>query len=785
LKNIYLYLIKVLLLHITIQAQTQYTFEGNVYDSITKNALKDVNIYIHELHKGIATNSSGYFAFSLPKNKTYTITASHLGYKNYNKTILLNSDQYITISLSSLSYTTKEIEIKANKGNTNITSTKTGEKKLTTKKIKNLPVFMGEIDPLKTIQLLPGIQSAGTSMGGGLNIRGGSPGQNMILLDNANIFNPYHLMGFFSVFNGDAIEHINLIKSGIPAEYGGRLSSILEIKSKTGDFSHHNVNGGIGFISSKLTIDGPVIQNKASFCISGRRTYLDLLKPIAEDLIDHSSLISIATDYFFYDLSGKLSVILSPKDYMYLTVYNGNDRYVNSLSSNNTSISWGNSIASMQWKHIWNNKNAYDHNVSWSNYRFNFLTSQQNYFLSFNSGAEDFCYQANLNIIQIPDHKIKTGAGISFHNFSPTRINSEIFDLSLNFDQKTNIYSYEAFIYAGDDIQWSDKIKTNTGIRYTFYEHIGPYKEIIKDEQGIPQDTNYFKDFESISRYDHIEPRITIRYQLNTMASIKASYTKNFQFIHLGSLPSVSLPTDVWVPSSHNLKPQSGDQYSLGYFRNFNNNMFESYIQIYYKQMNHQIEFKKGVLNSAFEQNFYGNIAKGRGYAYGTEFYTEKTKGHITGWVSYTLSRTIKKFKEINNGNPFPAKHDRIHDFSIVAKYQPDNKWTFSCNFIFCTGEAVTLPTYRYLIDGFIINEFTKRNAYRMKNYHRLDISITYILKKNAKFNSSLTCSIYNVYNRKNPFYLFYQVSQDFMNVDIEQVSLFPVLPSLTWNFKF
>ncbi|MFW6222164.1 MAG: carboxypeptidase-like regulatory domain-containing protein, partial [Bacteroidota bacterium] len=360
--------------------------EGNVFDSITKNALKDVNIYIQELNKGIATDSSGYFVFKLSKKKVYTISASHLGYKDYNKKISLNSDQYITISLSSISYINKEIKIKADKGNANINSTKTGEKKLTIKKIKNLPVFMGEIDPLKTIQLLPGIQSAGTSMGGGLNIRGGSPGQNMILLDNANIFNPYHLMGFFSVFNGDAIEHVNLIKSGIPAEYGGRLSSILEIKSKKGDFSHYNVNGGIGFISSKLTIDGPVIQNKASFCISRRRTYLDFLKPLAEGLIDQSTLISMATDYFFYDLSGKLSLILSPKDYMYLTVYNGNDRYVNGMSSNKTGISWGNSIASIQWKHIWNNKNSYDHNVSWSNYRFNFLTAQQNYFLSFNSG---------------------------------------------------------------------------------------------------------------------------------------------------------------------------------------------------------------------------------------------------------------------------------------------------------------------------------------------------------------------------------------------------------------
>lgn len=766
--------------------QRTYTLKGAIVDKRDSSALTGVNVYIPEINHGVSSDSLGTFTLKVPALDSITLKASHLGYQPYQTSLLISSDTYINIPLTPRTYQQKEIMIRASKQNNNISSTATSQTSLSAKNIQEIPHFMGEVDPLKTIQTLPGIQSASSGSSQGLYVRGSTPGQNMILLDNAHIYNPYHLMGLFSVFNGDAIKNINLFKSGMPAKYGGRLASVMEIDQKTGSFREHSATGGIGLISSNLSIDGPLIKDKISYMISGRRTYLDLLGAVFPSMQTGSSVLSKASDYAFYDFSGKIAFTPTSTHHIALSFYKGKDIYGYQHSrQDQTDINWGNTSISLKWEHLPDDKIQLTHTFFLTNYQFDFNTHHKYYRFSLGSGAQDLNYNGNISLRVLPGHTLKAGIGTTFHNFYPTEINAQIFKLALDFNQKTNIYSSESFAYISNRFKVSERLKIRAGLRYTYYQHTGPYKDYIKNEQGKIIDTTSYNKLETISTYDHLAPRLSCRYMFNQQASVKASYTKNFQYVHLASLPSVSLPTDIWLPSSRAIKPQIGHHFTVGYYRNFFSNRFKSYAQVYYKQMNQQITFKKGILNSTFEQNLMGNITKGEGYSYGFELFFKKRSGNLTGWLSYTLSRTMKQFEELNNGAPFPAKYDRRHDLSVVASYKINRKWSFSANFVYCTGEAITLPVYRYLAGGAVINQFGERNAYRMPPYHRLDLGITYQLHHNSTLQSNLDLSLYNVYSRANPFYIYYQTTDDFMNIDINQVSLFPLIPTVKWNFTF
>ena len=781
-KNITLLILCITLSHVSI-AQNQYTISGYIQDNSSGENLIGVSIYDQKTYKGTASNQYGFYSLTMNEG-SYTIIYSFIGYKSITKDIELTKDIRLNVGLNNSAILTEEVIVTGERLDKNISSSNMSQAKLEVNNIKQLPVILGEVDVLKSAQLLPGIQSGGEG-NSGLYVRGGGPDQNLILLDEAVVYNAAHLFGFFSVFNADAIKDINIIKGGMPAEYGGRLSSVLDITMKDGNNKKYEVDGGIGLLSSRLTIQGPVQKDKSSFIISGRRTYVDVLsKPfMAEDNAFNGS------GYYFYDLTTKINYRISDKDRLYLSGYFGRDvfSFMNSENNIGISIPWGNATTSLRWNHLFNDKLFMNTSIIFSDYRFEFNIAQQDFELKIFSGINDwntkidFLYQPNQK------HSIKFGANYTYHEFTPGNASGKSGDVVFEPDKIFKQYSNEGALYISDDFEVTDMLKVHLGIRYSSFQH-----------SGYISFRNYIKnDFTgSADNYKHIEPRLTFRYRTSPTSSLKGAYTQNYQYIHLASTSSVSLPTDLWVPSSAAIKPKFSDQYALGYFKNFKENNYETSIEAYYKEMTNLIEYKEGVLpedntNSSSDDAF----VFGEGDSYGIEFLIKKNKGKTTGWIGYTISKTTRFFDEINDGNAFPAKYDRRHDLSITATHKISEKWTLSSVFVYATGNAITLPTERYIIGDNVYTEYTSRNGFRMDPYHRLDFGATYSPKKKKKFHSTWNFSIYNVYSRKNPYFIYFalespegvdgSIQQGNVTPKAYQVSIFPILPSITWNFSF
>ena len=769
---------------IVICAQSNYTLSGYIQDESSGENLIGVSIYDKESFKGTASNEYGFYSLTLPKGD-YKIVYSFIGFKSIIKSVNLNQNLRLNVSLNNNAIVTEEIEVTGERQDKNVNSSSMSQAKLEVQNIKQLPVILGEVDVLKSAQLLPGIQSGGEG-NSGLYVRGGGPDQNLILLDEAVVYNAAHLFGFFSVFNADAIKDINIIKGGMPAEYGGRLSSVLDITMKDGNNKKYQAEGGIGLLSSRLTLQGPIEKNKSSFIVSGRRTYIDVL---SKPFMSEDNAFS-GSGYYFYDLTTKINYRISDKDRLYLSGYFGRDVFSFSNSDNGIGIEipWGNATTSLRWNHLFNDKLFMNTSLIFSDYRFEFNIAQQEFELKIFSGINDwntkidFLYQPNQR------HTIKFGSNYTYHEFTPGNASGRSGEVVFEPDEIFKQYSNEGALYISDDFEASDVLKIHAGLRYSSFQHSGyiSFRDYIKNDLTGSDDN-----------YNHIEPRLTFRYKLNPTSSIKGAYTQNYQYIHLASTSSVSLPTDLWVPSSAGIKPKFSDQYALGYFKNFKDNMFEASIEAYYKEMSNLIEYKEGVLpedntNSSSDDAF----VFGDGDSYGIEVLVKKNKGKTTGWIGYTLSKTTRYFDEINNGISFPAKYDRRHDLSITATHKLNNKWTLSSVFVYATGNSITLPTERYIIGSNVYTEFTSRNGFRMEPYHRLDLGATYTPnKKNKRFNSSWNFSIYNVYSRKNPYFIYFDLeSTTGENGNIQdgnltpkayQVSIFPILPSVTWNFNF
>ena len=769
---------------IVICAQSNYTLSGYIQDESSGENLIGVSIYEKESFKGTASNEYGFYSLTLPKGN-YKIVYSFIGFKSIIKSVNLNQNLRLNVSLNNNAIVTEEIEVTGERQDKNVNSSSMSQAKLEVQNIKQLPVILGEVDVLKSAQLLPGIQSGGEG-NSGLYVRGGGPDQNLILLDEAVVYNAAHLFGFFSVFNADAIKDINIIKGGMPAEYGGRLSSVLDITMKDGNNKKYQAEGGIGLLSSRLTLQGPIEKNKSSFIVSGRRTYIDVL---SKPFMSEDNAFS-GSGYYFYDLTTKINYRISDKDRLYLSGYFGRDVFSFSNSDNGIGIEipWGNATTSLRWNHLFNDKLFMNTSLIFSDYRFEFNIAQQEFELKIFSGINDwntkidFLYQPNQR------HTIKFGSNYTYHEFTPGNASGRSGEVVFEPDEIFKQYSNEGALYISDDFEASDVLKIHAGLRYSSFQHSGyiSFRDYIKNDLTGSDDN-----------YNHIEPRLTFRYKLNPTSSIKGAYTQNYQYIHLASTSSVSLPTDLWVPSSAGIKPKFSDQYALGYFKNFKDNMFEASIEAYYKEMSNLIEYKEGVLpedntNSSSDDAF----VFGDGDSYGIEVLVKKNKGKTTGWIGYTLSKTTRYFDEINNGISFPAKYDRRHDLSITATHKLNNKWTLSSVFVYATGNSITLPTERYIIGSNVYTEFTSRNGFRMEPYHRLDLGATYTPnKKNKRFNSSWNFSIYNVYSRKNPYFIYFDLeSTTGENGNIQdgnltpkayQVSIFPILPSVTWNFNF
>jgi hypothetical protein len=782
---------KILLLALTlsistvVSAQKRYTISGYVRDSLSRETLIGATIQSAATGKGISSNQYGFYSISLPEGRN-SLLVSFVGYLQAQIDIDLKSDQTIDFSLLSRSSLGQEIIISSRKRDANVSNAQMGQIDLSMNKMRSLPVIFGEMDPLKTLQLFPGVTNAGEG-NSGLYVRGGGPDQNLILLDDAIVYNTGHLFGFFSIFNGDAIKNTTLIKGGMPAQYGGRLSSVLDISMKDGNMKQFQAEGGIGTISSRLSLQGPVVKDKASFMVSGRRTYIDaLIKPFVKKGSQFDG-----SGYYFYDLNAKFNYKFSSKDRLYISGYFGRDvfDFINNEREFNTSIPWGNSTVTARWNHVFSKKLFVNTTVVYNDYDFALNALQNNFNFSLKSGIRDLNLKSDFDHYLSPEHKLKYGFQYTFHRLSPSVISGVQDSIVFEPNNAQMKYARESALYLQDDWEVNDKIKLSYGLRWSGFQQVGPYKNYTSDANGTRTDSTVYKRGDNVKFYSGFEPRATLRYSLNERSSIKASASRNRQYLHLVSNSGTTLPTDVWVPSTLRVKPQLSWQYALGYFRNFNDNSWETSVEVYYKSMQNQIEYREGFTPSIKDPE--EEFVFGRGWSYGAEFFINKVKGKLTGWLGYTLAWSNRKFPDLNNGNTYPAKFDRRHDLSLVATYELNPKWKLSSVFVYATGNATSLPEKFYLVEGVLTQQFSRINQYRLAPYHRLDFSAIYTPtpKKIRKWQSSWAFSIYNVYSRQNPYFLYYaQEGSAFagtLQVQAKQVSLFPVIPSVTYNFKF
>ena len=767
--------------------QKQFTISGYVMDKANGESVIGASVYDKEnVSQGTSTNVYGFYSLTLDEGK-HTIVYESIGYESIEKEIDLTSNQSINIELAEAAIELGEIEITSEGSDENTKSVKMSTIELDVKSVKELPALMGEVDVLKTIQLLPGVQASGEG-NSGFYVRGGGPDQNLILLDEAVVYNAAHLFGFFSVFNADAVKDIEIVKGGMPAEYGGRLSSVLNISMKEGNMREYEVDGGIGVISSRLTLQGPIKKDTSSFIISARRTYIDvLMKPfIKEDSPFGGS------GYYFYDLNTKVNYKFSDKDRLYLSGYFGRDvfSFSSDFSDFNMDIPWGNATAVARWNHLFNDKLFMNTSLIFSDYNFKFDAQQEGFRFVLSSGIRDYNIKADMSYYPNTRHSLKWGINTTYHQFTPNSLSAEIGGVDLTPETVLTQQGIETGVYIQDDWEINTRWKTNIGLRYSSYLNVGPFDRYIKNETNTIVDTISYSTMEPINFYHGLEPRFSFRYKIDEKTSWKGSFSMNNQFVHMATLSGSSLPTDAWVPSSEIVKPQKAIQYATGIFRNFFNDKYETSVEIYYKDMQNMIEYKEGSSPEAtVNDNTDNSFTFGQGWSYGVEFFLKKRTGDFTGWIGYTWSKTERLFDEINQGTVYPAKYDRRHDLSVVGSYSINKRLVLSATFVYATGNAITVPIASYNIDGWFVNEYSPRNSYRIKPYHRADISLTVKSKESKKYKSSWNFSVYNVYNRRNVYFINFTSTGSFAEMPIvnltEEVSLFPVLPSVTWNFNF
>lgn len=781
-------LLTFILLGITIISFSQnFTISGNIKDVTNGEDLTGANIIVKEL-KGVGTTSNiyGFYSLTLPKGD-YTIVYSFIGMKDVNFKIKLDKNIRKNIELGVGAQQLQEVVVTGEKENKNVTSNNIGVSTLDMKEIEMIPVLLGEQDIMKTIQLMPGVKSAGEGSSG-FFVRGGGADQNLILLDGAPVYNASHMLGFFSVFNSDAIKDVKLYKGAAPTEFGGRLSSVLDIKMKEGNSKRLAVSGGIGLISSRLTIEAPIVKNKGSFIISGRRTYADLFLKLSNDEKLNTSRL------YFYDLNLKANYRIGGNDRIFLSGYFGRDNFG---FSDKFGFDWGNTTGTLRWNHIFSEKLFSNTTFIYSNY--NYKINIQDGLVQIGSDIEDLNFKQDFDYYINNKNKIKIGGNIIHHTFKPGDIEVTT-ESGFNSSSIENRYSLESALYISDEQKFGSNLTVSYGLRYTNFTQFGPGDIFSYSDFGDIIDTTHYNDWETVASYNGYSPRIMATYVLDKQSSVKASVSRNYQYLHMLSNSTSGTPLDVWMPSSNNIKPEIADQIALGYFRNFNDDLFEFSTEVYYKKIQNALDYRTGAqvtLNEAAE----GQLLFGEGRAYGIEFFFKKRKGKFTGWLSYTLARSEIKFDELNSGTWYPAHQDRTHDISIVGMYQINERWNISGSWVFYTGNAVTFPSGKYIMDGQIVNLYTARNADRMPNYHRMDLGVTLkgkdykILlnpetgekeKMKKRFNSSWNLSVYNLYMRENAYMIsFEQSDTDPNKTEAIQLSLFKIIPSITYNFNF
>jgi hypothetical protein len=755
-------------------SQQKHTISGTVKARNSGEILIGASVYLLELPKvGATTNSYGFYSLTVADG-IYTVITSFTGYQVDSLKINLDKDISNVFELNQAGAQLQEVVISASKKNDNLTKPLMGVQKLSVGDLKNVPVIFGENDVLKTLQLLPGIKSVGEGSSG-FYVRGGGADQNLILLDEATVYNASHLLGFFSTFNSDALKDLTLYKGTAPAEYGGRLSSVVDIKMNDGNNQDYHASGGIGLISSRLSIEGPIVKDKGSFIVSGRRTYADLFLKLSRDSsINNNSL-------YFYDLNAKANYKINNRNRVFLSGYFGKD---NLGFGSDFGIDYGNSTATARWNHIFNSRLFSNTSFIYSNYNYNIRINSSTNNIIVESKIEDFSLKEDLQYFINNNNKINFGFDAIHHTISPGVVQASA-SSSFNSQTLQSNYSFENAVYVSQETSPLEKLKLNYGLRLSAFSILGPGNFNSYDSAGNITKTVTYSDGQIVKTYLNLEPRFSASYQLNEKSSLKAAYTRNVQNLHLLSNSASTNPTDLWIPSSLNVKPEIADLVSLGYFRNFADNKYEFSSEIYYKAMQNQIDYKNGAELRANE-NVESQLLFGKGRAYGLELFFKKKQGRLTGWISYTLSRTEKQVDGINNDSWYPAKQDQTQNIAIVAIYKASKKWTFSSNWVYNTGNAVTFPNGKYEVNGITAFYYTQRNGYRMPAYHRLDFSATLQGKKKKKWEGSWTFSLYNVYGRENAYSIQFQDNPDDpTKTQAVQTSLFRWVPSVSYNFKF
>lgn len=756
---------------------------GYIIDKASGEALIAANCYFPEISTGVISNSYGFYSITVPKG-TYNVIFSYIGYKTQEFRLELNENRQLTILMVEEAKHIEEVTVSGERKDRNVESIDMSMEKVSVKLVKKLPAFMGEVDVLKAITLLPGIQSGGEGSSG-LYVRGGGPDENLLILDEAPVYNASHLMGFFSVFNSDAIKDIQVYKGGIPAKYGGKASSVVDIRMKDGNTNEFHGNAGIGNISSRLTLEGPVVKDKWSYIISGRRTYADFIGRLAGiEALQKNKL-------YFYDLNIKTNIRFSNNDHFFISGYTGDDYF---KLGESIYMRWGNITGTLRWNHIFGSKLFFNTSLIYSKYDYKLgVPGNSADQFEWNSQIKDFNIKEEFSWFLNSKNKVNFGINLIYHHFDPGNVTTSKSSFYKNITL-TNYNALENAIYASNEQKAGRKLIIRYGFRLSFFQQIGEGKvrEYLHpdapDSEEVISVKEYGKGEWIDNPYINLEPRLSARYSLDKVSSIKASYNRMVQNLHLISNTNSPTPLDIWLPTSKYIKPLIADQVALGYFRNFKNNTVETSVEVYYKGMQNVIDYKDGAelfLNEDLETE----LLHGKGYSYGLEVLAKKQEGKITGWVSYTLAKTMRKIPGINDGEAYPSSYDRTHDVSLVLNYELSKRFTLSATWLYATGNPVTYPIAKYYVQGNTLYYYAKRNSNRIPDYHRLDFSATYNPKKNEhrRIKQTLNLSFYNVYSRRNAYSVTFRQNEDNPRVSeaIRLSIIGSVVPAITYNFNF
>ena len=788
-KNTFI-IVLILLMSVSLQAQKKFTISGVVADEKNKETLIGVSLFVQETKTGLVTNEYGFYSITLPEGD-YTLLVNYMGYQTVIEKIKLNQDLKKNFYLSVSSQQLDEVVIVDNKKRVDIRKPEMSVNKLTIQEIKEMPVIFGEVDVLKSILTLPGVTNAGEGQSG-FNVRGGGADQNLVLLDESTIYNSSHLFGLFSVFNPDAIKDLKLYKGGIPSRFGGRLSSILDIYQKEGNKNAFHMNGGIGLISSRILAEGPIVKDKGSFLIAGRGSYAHLFLKLFDN----------PNSAYFYDLNTKLSYTLNEKNNIYLSGYFGRDVFQLNDSFVNT---YGNAVINFRWNHLYSDKLFSNLSMIYSDYYYGLRLD----FVGFNwdSGIKNYNIKYDFKHYITDKFKLNYGVQSHYYDFNPGKIEPTGEESGINPEQLDKKYAMENAIYADAEHQISNKISLSYGLRFSNFLRLGQQTlNVYANDQPVifnpdfqiyqsaePIGTVSYGKNKTIAKFDNLEPRFAVSYVINEEQSVKASYNRMTQYLHLISNTQSPTPLDVWAPSDRYLKPQLLDQVAVGYFRNFKDDLYSLEVESFFKKIKNRVDYIDGanlIANEAIERV----ILNGRARAYGLEVLFRKNSGRFKGWVSYTLSRTEQQVAGrtpeetgINNGKWYKTGFDKLHNLAVVANYKLNEKWRFSANLIAQTGQPVTFPNGQYQYEGITVPVFSGRNEENLPTYHRLDVSATLTPTKNKgrKWQAEWVFGIYNLYNRQNAASITFRQNQETGSNEALRLSIFGIVPSATYNIKF